>query len=144
MGVPRGNFIHTNTENPAVLIAGGLGITPLISIFKSIHKTNQTLFIHCTKNSKTEIFKDELLGLENEKSKLITLFDNPLETDVLGESYDYKGLLTYNLLSKLKFDNPDTEFYLCGPEVFRNLMIEYLLKMGIPDSKIHFESLNEA
>ena len=141
-GKPRGAFVHSNTDNPTVLIAGGLGITPLISIFKQIHKTNQTLFINCTKNSESEIFRNELLELKNKNSKIVTIFDSPLSSDKIGINYDFNGFLTYDLIKELKFKDKSSEFYICGPEVFQDTVIKYLLEMGIQESKINFESFS--
>ena len=58
---PAGDFVLDNTDLPVVLISGGIGITPLLSMLNTIvekQPQRQVTFIHATVNSQTHAFKE--------------------------------------------------------------------------------------
>lgn len=66
---PAGDFELDNTDLPVVLISGGIGITPLLSMLNTIiekQPQRQVTFIHATSNSQTHAFKDHLPQIVNE------------------------------------------------------------------------------
>ena len=139
-GMPSGNFTLKNTENPLVLISGGVGITPLISMYLSTltHKKRPIHLIQCVKNSNVQAFKNEIAEHANDQTTLTTIYSKPLSADQLTKDYNFKGFLTLEILKELKI-NPESDFYFCGPKPFMINTISILKLLNVPETNINFE-----
>jgi ring-1,2-phenylacetyl-CoA epoxidase subunit PaaE len=148
---PMGNF--TITPNPKlkrhiVLFGAGSGITPLISILKSIIKveTQSTVsLIYGNRDVESIIFNEELTSYKEQyadRLNLIHVIESP------GEFEDcYKGRVertqVKNLLAQLpQFPVSDTEYYICGPSGMMTEAEEGLKACGIPSEKINIEKFS--
>lgn len=92
---PAGDFVLNTAKNPVVLISGGIGITPLLSMLNSIVEKNQNqevTFIHATTNSQTHAFKDYVAKLahNNKNIKSIVCYSAPTKED---QHFDKKGFI---------------------------------------------------
>ena len=102
-------FGNISYKGEGTFIAGGCGITPFISIFKSLHSknligNNKLIFANKT--------KDDII-LEHELKKLLgNNFINILSKEKI-DGYEY-GQITEDFIEKNSFGN-DGVFYLCGP-----------------------------
>ena len=146
---PMGQFVteyDPNKKRHLILFAGGSGITPMMSIIKSIinqEPESIVSLIYCNRDIDSIIVKDEL-------EKLQTTFEGRLHViHVLDNApmnwQGYSGLLNKEMLSKLVERIPDwgidkTTYLMCGPEgMMKNA--EMLLKdRNIPREKIFKES----
>ena len=140
VGIPSGTFILKSTENPVILIAGGVGITPLMSMYNYItgFTDRKVVMIQCAKNAAVRAFKDELKKNSGKHSKVISVFDEPSVNDKLGVDYDYKGYLSEAILHSVN-QNPSTEYYLCGPKEFMENGLKILFDLRVEQSRIHYE-----
>ena len=140
IGMPSGNFVIKDSKKPLVLISGGVGITPLLSMFKYEAKKDnrEILFIQCALNSKTHAFKNEINEVTNEKTKSIVVYSEPTVEDKKLINFDFTGLLTIDIFSALKVSN-DSDFYFCGPTKFMANTLLILQKMNIKESQINYE-----
>lgn len=143
---PMGNF-HTvlsgNQKKNYVLFAGGSGITPMMSILKSIlyvEKQSNITLIYANKNESSTIFKTELdeIASSHPQLKLVYIFEEPIT-----ESADlHKGLLTIEKTTQLIEShgglNAD-EFFICGPGPMMENVKGSLEKLNIAQEKIHIE-----
>ncbi|MCS6972888.1 MAG: ferredoxin--NADP reductase [Cyclobacteriaceae bacterium] len=146
---PMGQFTteyDKNRKRHIIMFAGGSGITPMMSIIKSIltqEPESICSLIYCNRNIDSIIFKDELAKWEtNYQGRLhvIHVLDNaPMNWQ------GYSGLLNHDMLTKLFERIPDwgidkTTYLMCGPEgMMKN--VETLLAMrNIPKEKIFKES----
>lgn len=143
---PTGNFFSKDVApgpQNYLAIAAGSGITPVISILKHcLHNYPESTFtlLYGNKSSQSIIFFDELEDLKNkfmERLQVIHILsrentDIPLQSGRIDK--DKLGLLG-KVLNYKSFD----EIFLCGPEQLIFTSQEYLLKLGIPGTKIHFE-----
>jgi ring-1,2-phenylacetyl-CoA epoxidase subunit PaaE len=124
------------------MIAGGSGITPIYSMIGTIlkfePKSKITLF-YANRNSKSIIFKEKL-------NKWSTEF--PLQLEIkhfLSEEENSfnanKGIITRISLEELvnQYDKNKLDFYLCGPEIMTNKLIDDLIYLGVPKEQIHRE-----
>ncbi|WP_108868342.1 NO-inducible flavohemoprotein [Aquimarina aquimarini] len=146
IGMPSGEFVLKEKENPIVFIGGGVGITPLISMFSEVvhnKKNQEVIFIQCALNSKIHAFSDEINGLIKENSRSIVVYSSPLQTDLIGENYDYKGFLTTEILEDLRVSN-ESEFYFCGPTPFMSNVLKMLQGINVPQENIHYEFFGPA
>ncbi|WP_067146853.1 NO-inducible flavohemoprotein [Pseudotamlana agarivorans] len=139
IGMPSGEFVLKPTENPIVFISGGVGVTPLLSMFKEASKHHDNLtFIQCAQNSTCQAFDVEIKASAGNKSRFVKVFDLPSPSDSLGVNYDYKGYFRPEILSDLGIKNT-SDFYFCGPKPFMASVLSILKGLGVKDENINFE-----
>lgn len=140
IGMPSGEFTLNESERPLVLISGGIGVTPILSMFKEAVKRDkqQTIFIQCVLNSETHAFKNEINELLNANSKSVTVYSSPLENDVLGGDYDFEGILTEDVLKVLSISK-GCDFYFCGPTPFMSNVLTILNDLKVDQDHINYE-----
>ena len=146
---PMGQF--TTEYNKAkkrhiIMFAGGSGITPMMSIIKSIltqEPDSIVSLIYCNRDIDSIIFKDELEKLQtNDEGRLhvIHVLDNaPMNWQ------GYSGLLNHEMLTKLFERIPDwgienSTYLMCGPEGMMKNAESLLALRHIPKEKIFKES----
>ena len=137
--VPTGLFTIKNKNNDIVLISGGIGITPLLSmLYEESSIRNNIHFIQAVQNSKIHPFKDDIRNIAKLKNIENTVFySDPLSEDVEGVDYDYTGYVNKDFLKDNV--NLNSDFYLCGPPPFMKAMENTLVDLGVDNSKINYE-----
>ncbi|MBC7696196.1 MAG: 2Fe-2S iron-sulfur cluster binding domain-containing protein [Burkholderiales bacterium] len=144
---PMGNFssvLSGNNKKHYVLFAGGSGITPMMSILKSvlyIEKQSNVTLIYANRDEDSVIFKAELDKIVSENSgrvKLMNVYDNP-KTQV---SDLQKGLLTVDRVKAIVENyggaNAD-EYFICGPGPMMENIKQALEGAKIAKEKVHIE-----
>ena len=135
---PYGVFSFLNYESSElVFIAGGIGITPFISMLrymtdKGIDK-KVTLF-WANRSEKNLCFQDELKKMEKEIPLTSVLIMSGQE-DWSGE----QGRINGKLLQKYLTDLEEKDCFVCGPPPMSKAVIADLESLGVPRHKIHFE-----
>ena len=140
LGMPSGEFVWQTTENPSVFISGGIGVTPLLSMYKEAvaKSTKPIVFIQCALNSDVCAFADEIEALANHRVQAAKVYSLPLSEDVLGEHYDFKGYLTEDVLESLGVA-ATSDFYFCGPTPFMANTLAVLEAYGVAENQINYE-----
>lgn len=146
IGPPCGEFtldVDKVGKRPIVLISGGVGLTPMLSMLKTLANRNVDVpvhFIHGTRNSTTHALGDEVRHTKSQHPNVHVhvVYSDPLTGDGDGTHCDHVGLIDVPLLEKL-VPEMNGEFYLCGPKEFMACLYHGLMKHGVPDSQIHFE-----
>jgi nitric oxide dioxygenase len=146
IGPPCGQFTLDPTQVTAraiALISGGIGITPLLAMLKSLahHRVaTPVYFIHAARNSSHHAFAEEVrkIAAECPNIHLHIRYDEPLANDVGGQHCDSTGRIDEQLLSEL-LPSIETEFYFCGPKPFMAMLLHTLKTLGVADSRIHYE-----
>ena len=146
---PMGQFTteySPDRKRHLIMFAGGSGITPMMSIIKSIltqERNSIVSLVYCNRDIDSIIFKDQLDEMQTRdegRLHVIHVLDNaPMNWQ------GYSGLLNHDMLTKLFERVPDwgidnTTYLMCGPEgMMKN--VETLLAMRhIPKEKIFKES----
>ncbi|WP_417382789.1 NO-inducible flavohemoprotein [Gimesia sp.] len=146
IGPPYGEFTlaaDTPSTRPVVLLAGGIGITPLLAMAKSLVATQPerpVYLLQAARNSSTHAFAEEVQQLQTKGSNLQTrvIYDQPLEGDVEQQRCDATGVVSESLLREwTPFE--DAEYYFCGPKVFMQNVYRSLQALDVGDDRIHFE-----
>ena len=146
---PMGNFTNepqADKRRHVILLGGGSGITPLMSIAKSVLKqepNSQVSLVYANRNLESIIFRKGLEELEQahgNRFTVIHVLDEP-PAGWTGPS----GLLTPanlpQLLDKLPKGPADAvEYYVCGPEGLMICVDQTLKALNIPKERIHKES----
>lgn len=143
---PTGTFciaIKASNKNEYVFFAAGSGITPIISIIKTILNTevqsNVTL-IYGNKNVSSIIFKEELEALKDKHLERFRIY-HILSREKTDSVFNYGriDLDKCHQLSKIFRLNSVDEFFICGPEQMIFTVKDFLQNSGIDPEKIHFE-----
>ena len=127
----QGNFFLTKELmcSSLVFIAGGIGVTPIISMFRSLNKKN-TIFkmFYSVSNEEDILFKDELSPY--------CIF-----SATKNRSLKWSGETTrinLELLNKHQVDF-NSHFYICGPRPMIDSIVLELKNNGVPSERLHFE-----
>jgi predicted ferric reductase len=131
------SFLNHDTKN-LVFIAGGIGITPFISMLRYIYdkrlERNVTL-IWGNKTSNDLAFRDEMEKMSAEMPSLKVIHVMSGQDDWQGE----KGYVDAEKVKKYVNDLENSQFFICGPPVMMGKIVKMLKGLGIPGNRIHFE-----
>jgi uncharacterized protein len=146
---PAGRFtLDAREERPAVLLAAGVGITPMIAMLRHIvyegmrtRRLRPTWLFQSARTPKERAFNDEIDYLANMSGgavQVVRTLSDP-HGAVRLKDYDHSGRLDVALLREtLPLD--DYDFYLCGPAGFMQSLYDGLRKLNIADERIHAEA----
>lgn len=134
---PFGKFKARNAKN-LVFIAGGVGITPFMSMIRANMHTEKPQQITLLYGSKTEadiIFKKNFDELQVEWFKKVYVLSN---VDNASSLYE-KGFIDSTLIKKYVTDIENSIFYICGPEIMKDNVKKTLADMGVPSKNVMIE-----
>jgi hypothetical protein len=146
---PAGHFCLDMTKtNPVVLIAGGVGITPMLCMANAIAASGskrEAWFFFGVRNQREHIHKAELekLMAENDNIHLHVAYSKPGDKDAKGRDYHHEGRVSIELLKELLPSN-NFEYYLCGSGAFMKSLTDGLEAWGVPDKDVYFEAFGPA
>lgn len=146
---PSGQFYLERThDRPVVLIGGGVGVTPMMSMLNHVVESGskrEVHFFHGVRNSDEQMEKEHLeqVALEHENIELYSCYSEPLESDVEGEDYFYEGWVSVELFKEVLPSN-NYEYYVCGPPPMMKAIYSDLRDWGVPDKDIKFEAFGPA
>ena len=146
VGPPCGEFTldpAASNGHPIVFLAGGIGVTPLLSMVKSLaHRQVSTPlhFLLAARNSRVHAFAEEVRALSGNGANIQSriLYDEPLPGDVESGRCDAAGFLTRERLCEWT-PVDEAEFYLCGPAPFMASAMSNLKELGVGPERIHHE-----
>jgi len=148
---PNGRFIFepdTNKSRTVVAFAAGSGITPILSILKTVleeEHSSKFVLVYGNKTVKDTIFLEELLGLQGKYGDRLAiqfLYSQAQEENALFGRIEKS---TVNLIVKNRYkDTVIDSFYICGPEVMINTVKTVLVENNISEDNIHFELFTAA
>jgi ferredoxin-NADP reductase len=135
----QGPFVYLpEMSDNVVLIGGGVGVTPLLSIFRHVRDANLPCGVHLVysvSDSREILFHDELEAAAREHANL------HVSITVTQTDPRWHGLTGRIDPVKLHaLDVPDdTLYYLCGPKGMVEDMSTLLHDLGVPMNRIIFE-----
>lgn len=143
-----GFFLNTSCDTPVVLIAGGVGVTPVLSMLNDIIESGsrrETWFFYGVRDSQDHIMKEHLhrVARESDFVRLRVCYSRPRPGDADGEDYQHEGRVSVDLL-KRELPSNNFDFYVCGPGEMMTGMITGLREWGVPERSIHFEAFGPA
>lgn len=137
---PIGKFVLKDSEKPLVLISGGIGITPMLTMAYAARDTKRKIdLVYSTRNSHNNALEEEVRKLqeENENIRVTIIYTRPTEDDKKAHKYHKEGRID---LEYMKNNFPsDGEFYFCGPFSFMKALYRNLIEMGISKENIKYE-----
>ena len=146
IGPPCGEFflnVNDRHERPLVLLAAGIGITPIMSILKATLNAmpdREIILIHGCLNDDVQPFKPfiDRLALEHPNLKAHYRYSDLTQDEVLAEENCSAGMVDAQLIESL-IPSRHADYYFCGPKPFMVNIYQDLLVWGIPASQVHFE-----
>lgn len=151
---PRGAFhIDPEETRPAVLLAGGIGITPMVSMSRHVamegprtRRLRRLTIIHAAKTTGQRAFAEVFRDLETGTGgqiRYVSMISNPGPGEEAGGSFNGAGRITAKTLQQvLPLD--DYDFFLCGPPSFMQSLYDMLQDLGVPDARIFAEAFGPA
>ncbi len=145
---PSGHFHLEPDSSPIVLIAGGIGITPMLSMLNWCHAhqpEREVWFFYGVRNSKEAAFAAHLgaIGAANPNVHLRLCFSDPLPEDQPGKDFHHHGRVDVNLF-RIELPLKPYHYFICGPTPMMETLVPALDDWGVADSHIHFEAFGPA
>ena len=149
---PIGKFytaLHPDQSKQYVGFAAGSGITPILSIIKTTLETEINsgfTLVYGNRNRHSIIFKEALEALKNlymNRFRVIYILSRE-KTDASINFGRIDGEKAITLFDKAIDIKKMDSFFLCGPEEMIFSVKDTLLKLGVPNKKIHFELFTTA
>jgi predicted ferric reductase len=130
---PYGAFTAMHRTRPeALLIAGGVGVTPIRALLEELH--GHAVVIYRVSTDRDAVLYDELRELAQAKGAELHLVSGPVSPDKLAP----------NELARLVPDIGDRDVFLCGPPPMMNSVLASLRELNVPKQQIHFERFSLA
>lgn len=142
---PEGRFVFRSNNSPKNIaaFAAGSGITPIMSIIKTVLRGNPKstfVLVYGNKSHEETMYYTELVKLELNYTDRFFVYFTTTETRETDSLFGRIDISTVNYALKNKHKNVSFDaFYLCGPEPMIQLVSATLKDKGIAADKIHFE-----
>jgi ferredoxin-NADP reductase len=123
IGMPRNNFELDESATHSVLVAGGIGITPILNMYRHLRQTGRSArLVYCARSRAKAAFLDEIAELGG---------------DVQLHFDDEHGGAPFDLTAEMRSQPTGTHAYCCGPGVMLAAFEKACTEAGLPD--VHVE-----
>ncbi|WP_428306312.1 2Fe-2S iron-sulfur cluster-binding protein [Lacipirellula sp.] len=146
---PQGSFFLDPTDDlPVVLIGGGIGVTPILSMAAAlVHRRDRRQIYAFTgfRNSGEHPFKASFEELATATSNLTldVAYSRPYDCDRPEVDYSHWGHVNVDRLRQVLPSN-NFRYYLCGPPGMMESLVPALLEWGVPAEHINYEAFGPA
>lgn len=137
----RFSYILHPDETDLVFIAGGIGITPLMSMLRHMRDTadnRSVVLLYANPEADKIVFRQELADLENSLYPRLTVahvLERPSGDRTVESGYIDREKIERNCTGDLR----KKAFYVCGPKQMRDAVIRDLKDLGVADGRIRME-----
>lgn len=143
ISAPSGLFhLEKDSQNPLVLISGGVGLTPMLSMLETnliSLQNKKTIWIHGCRNESVHAFKNQLIEIKKEAKQLetFTFYDTVEKQDETSDQVIKGRVDLHKCKESILLE--EARFYICGPEMFIKTQYEALIKMNVSQENIFYE-----
>lgn len=129
---PAGGFTPDSLDDDLVLVAGGSGITPVLSILKAVLAGGRAraALVYANRDADSIIFADELRRAQashGDRLEVHHWLDSTQGPPSAGPIRDILAGYTHR------------EAFVCGPAPYQRLVSDVLRQLGVPDGRVHIE-----
>ncbi len=146
---PHGQFVLDPMQRrPVVLIAGGVGITPMLSMVNAIAESKsgrETWLFYGVRNRREHAMAQHLrsIAAQHENIHVINCYSHPTGEDVQGRDYQHAEWISVKLMQRhLKSNN--YQYFICGPPLLMQALTTQLNEWGVPQGDIMTEAFGPA
>ncbi|MDG0794979.1 NO-inducible flavohemoprotein [Cohnella ginsengisoli] len=144
LSAPAGEFVLDRADTrPLVLISGGVGLTPMVSMLKAAaaaQPDREIAFIHAARSGDAHALRQEAeeVAASNARVSAHWCYSRPSASDRETGAFHKEGYVDLSWLQQVV---PTTEasFYFCGPTPFMKTVYAALRAWGIEEERIRFE-----
>ena len=137
----KGNFVFNEDDKSAVFLSGGIGITPLRSMIQYVcdkRLKNKIMLLYSNRTVEEIAFRTEFEELEksNPNLRIINI--------VTDSGSAWKGLskrIDANIIREYS-DVKNDVYYVCGPQVMVDAMVNILNSLSVSKDRIKFENFS--
>jgi ferredoxin-NADP reductase len=145
---PAGHFYLDAGSGPVVLIAGGIGITPMLSMLNwslASQPGREVWLFYGVRHRRELMAQAHLKALADlhPNFHLHICLSQASAGDMARQDHQHAGRVDVALLRRLLPLKP-YHYYLCGPTPMLETMVPALEDWGVPDAHIHFEAFGPA
>ena len=145
---PAGHFtLDAASDKPLVLISGGVGITPTLSMLQAAlaQGPRPIVFVHAARNRAVQGFRPRLDALADQhpQLQLYYCYDEDAQS-APADSRAHAGRLTEQRLGDWMPASRDVDAYFLGPEAFMASVKQSLQKLGVPSAQARYEFFGPA
>lgn len=127
VSVPRNTFPLDEGSRRTVLIAGGVGVTPLLSMAYRLQELGRDFALHhCVRRATRAAFSDEIQGSAIAPHVRLHFSEGAPEQ-------------RFSVAAALGAPDPDTHVYCCGPRGFMDRVVQEATGLGWPADRLHLE-----
>lgn len=123
-----------NKNSDQIWISGGIGVTPFISMTKSLStgETKNIDFYYCVQSQEEAVYLDVFQKIAKERNtfRIISSYSNE------------QGYLTAQKINELSQNLTNKEIYICGPVPMMQILRSGLIAIGVSNDQIHSEEFN--
>lgn len=147
---PGGHFFLDLTKpSPVVLIGGGVGLTPVLSMLNAICESGskrETWFLYGCRHGDDLVMRAHFdrIRREHDNVRIFIFYSDAREgIDEAGRDYDVGSRISVDWM-KANLPSSNYEYYLCGPPPFMKSLVSGLEGWGVPEKDINFEAFGPA
>lgn len=145
---PAGHFYIDHSTAPVVLIGGGVGITPMLSMLNwcLTQQTGREVWLfYGVRHSQELVLQTQLeaMAAAHPNFHLHFCLSDAAPEELADQKYHRRGRVDVALLRLLLPLKP-YHYYICGPTPMLQSLVPALEDWGVPDSRIHFEAFGPA
>lgn len=127
ISAPRNHFELAADARHHLLLAGGIGVTPLLCMAEQLAADGADFTLHyCTRSLERTAFRTRIASAGWAASTQIHVDDGDA-----SQSFDMKGVLAT--------PEPGSHLYVCGPRGFMDAVLATARAQGWPEDRIHYE-----
>lgn len=129
---PSGVFCPRSLEGDFLLLAGGSGITPVLSILRSVlaQGTGRVSLLYANRDERSVIFREELKALAGA---------HPARLQVTHWLDSVQGVPSVAQLAELARPQLQAQAFICGPGPFMDAAVDALQSIGMDSARVHVE-----
>ena len=147
---PAGQFtLEPAGSGPVVLIGGGIGLTPVLSMLEGIVEAGsgrETWFFYGVRNADDYVMRERLqeIARSHPNVHLQVCYSDPKAGEAPdGILFHHSERVSVDLFKRLLSSN-NYDFYICGPPPMMKQLTSDLEAWGVPEGRIHFEAFGPA
>jgi nitric oxide dioxygenase len=139
---PAGDFVYKESPRNMLVIAGGIGITPLLPIMeKALKESNRSIsFMHCARSPAVQAFGKNILSFSAQypdRFKSVSWYSDRAD----GSKHNR---ITKNDIENFVGSERNVDAYFVGPRPFMKDMKQFLGELGIPMNQTYYEFFGPA